>query len=52
DDFKLNTSDPRFGALFESHNFALDPNNPNFKKTKAMKELLNESRKRRKTFED
>ncbi|KAJ2489559.1 pre-rRNA-processing protein esf1 [Coemansia sp. RSA 2050] len=52
DNFKLNTSDPRFGALFESHNFAIDPNNPNFKKTKAMKELLNESRKRRKTFED
>ncbi|KAJ2546699.1 pre-rRNA-processing protein esf1 [Coemansia sp. RSA 1933] len=48
DDFKLDTSDPRFGALYESHNFALDPNNPNFKKTKAMKDLLNESRKRRK----
>ncbi|KAJ2060863.1 pre-rRNA-processing protein esf1 [Coemansia sp. S146] len=52
DDFKLNTSDPRFGALFESHNFAIDPNNPNFKKTKAMKDLLSESRKRRKTYED
>ncbi|KAJ2397273.1 pre-rRNA-processing protein esf1 [Coemansia sp. RSA 2603] len=49
DDFNLDTKDPRFGALFESHNFAIDPNNPNFKKTKAMKELLNESRKRRKT---
>ncbi|KAJ2000047.1 pre-rRNA-processing protein esf1 [Coemansia thaxteri] len=52
DDFTLNTSDPRFGALFESHNFAIDPNNPNFKKTKAMKELLSESRKRRKTHQD
>ncbi|KAJ2722419.1 pre-rRNA-processing protein esf1 [Coemansia sp. Benny D115] len=49
DDFKMDTSDPRFGALFESHNFAIDPNNPNFKKTKAMKNLLEESRKRRKT---
>ncbi|KAJ1964857.1 pre-rRNA-processing protein esf1 [Dipsacomyces acuminosporus] len=48
DDFKLNTSDPRFSALFDSHNFAIDPNNPNFKKTKAMKELLSESRKRHK----
>ncbi|KAJ1986053.1 pre-rRNA-processing protein esf1 [Coemansia spiralis] len=48
DDFKLNPSDPRFSALFESHSFAIDPNNPNFKKTKAMKDLLNESRKRRK----
>ncbi|KAJ1725728.1 pre-rRNA-processing protein esf1 [Coemansia erecta] len=49
DDFSLDTKDPRFGALFESHNFAIDPNNPNFKKTKAMTDLLNESRKRRKT---
>ncbi|KAJ1764689.1 pre-rRNA-processing protein esf1 [Coemansia sp. RSA 2526] len=49
DDFKLNVSDPRFGALFESHNFAIDPNNPNFKKTKAMKDLLSETRKRHKT---
>lgn len=47
DDFKLDTSDPRFSALFESHNFAIDPNNPNFKKTKAMKDLLNESRRKR-----
>ncbi|PIA16857.1 hypothetical protein COEREDRAFT_18650, partial [Coemansia reversa NRRL 1564] len=46
DDFKLDVNDPRFGALFDSHNFAIDPNNPNFKKTKAMKELLSESRKR------
>ncbi|KAJ2851140.1 pre-rRNA-processing protein esf1 [Coemansia brasiliensis] len=49
DDFKLDVSDPRFGALFQSHNFAIDPNNPNFKKTKAMKELLNETRKRHKS---
>ncbi|KAJ2521750.1 pre-rRNA-processing protein esf1 [Coemansia sp. RSA 1939] len=48
DDFKLDTADPRFGALYESHNFAIDPNNPNFKKTKAMNDLLGESRKRRK----
>ncbi|KAI9477597.1 pre-rRNA-processing protein esf1 [Coemansia sp. RSA 989] len=49
DDFELDVSDPRFGALFQSHNFAIDPNNPNFKKTKAMKELLNETRKRHKS---
>ncbi|KAJ2801043.1 pre-rRNA-processing protein esf1, partial [Coemansia guatemalensis] len=52
DDFKLDVNDPRFGALFNSHNFAIDPNNPNFKKTKAMKELLSESRKRHKTSFD
>ncbi|KAJ2162054.1 pre-rRNA-processing protein esf1 [Coemansia sp. RSA 552] len=50
DDFQVNVSDPRFSALFDSHNFAIDPNNPNFKKTKAMKELLGESRKRHKTL--
>ncbi|KAJ1647507.1 pre-rRNA-processing protein esf1 [Coemansia erecta] len=49
DDFRLDTQDPRFSALFDSHNFAIDPNNPNFKKTKAMKSLLDESRKRRRT---
>ncbi|KAJ2617386.1 pre-rRNA-processing protein esf1 [Coemansia sp. RSA 1365] len=49
DDFKLDVNDPRFGALYDSHNFAIDPNNPNFKKTKAMKELLSESRKRHKS---
>ncbi|KAJ1937476.1 pre-rRNA-processing protein esf1, partial [Linderina macrospora] len=49
DGFKVDASDPRFSALYDSHNFAIDPNNPNFKKTKAMKELLNESRKRHKS---
>ncbi|KAJ1734504.1 pre-rRNA-processing protein esf1 [Coemansia biformis] len=48
DDFKLNVDDSRFGALFDSHTFAIDPNNPNFKKTKAMQQLLSESRKRHK----
>ncbi|KAJ1675435.1 pre-rRNA-processing protein esf1 [Spiromyces aspiralis] len=46
DDFKLNFSDSRFSALYESHKFAIDPNNPQFKKTSAMQELLNERRKR------
>ncbi|KAJ1831782.1 pre-rRNA-processing protein esf1 [Coemansia sp. RSA 2711] len=49
DDFELNVKDPRFGALYDSHNFAIDPNNPNFKKTKAMDQLLSETRKRHKT---
>ncbi|KAJ2714866.1 pre-rRNA-processing protein esf1 [Coemansia spiralis] len=52
DDFKLNVNDSRFGALFDSHTFAIDPNNPNFKKTKAMQQLLAESRKRHKAAYD
>ncbi|KAF9349446.1 pre-rRNA-processing protein esf1 [Mortierella sp. AD094] len=46
DDFKIDVADPRFSALHESHHFALDPTNPNFKKTKAMTELLQERQKR------
>ncbi|KAF9284722.1 pre-rRNA-processing protein esf1 [Mortierella alpina] len=46
DDFKIDVKDPRFSALHESHHFALDPTNPNFKKTKAMAELMEERQKR------
>ncbi|KAG0328532.1 pre-rRNA-processing protein esf1, partial [Podila humilis] len=46
DDFKIDVQDPRFSALHESHHFALDPTNPNFKKTKAMSELMEERQKR------
>ncbi|KAG0349364.1 pre-rRNA-processing protein esf1 [Podila minutissima] len=46
DDFKIDVKDPRFSALHESHHFALDPTNPNFKKTKAMGELMQERQKR------
>ncbi|KAF2129458.1 pre-rRNA-processing protein ESF1 [Dothidotthia symphoricarpi CBS 119687] len=48
DNFKINTSDPRFAKLYESHEFAIDPTNPRFKETAAMKALLEEGRKKRK----
>lgn len=48
DDFELNTNDPRFSKLFESHDFAIDPTNPRFKETSGMKKLLEEGRKKRK----
>ncbi|KAF2208980.1 hypothetical protein CERZMDRAFT_48196 [Cercospora zeae-maydis SCOH1-5] len=48
DDFKVETNDPRFAALFESHEYAIDPTNPKFKKTKGMETLLEEGRKKRK----
>jgi hypothetical protein len=47
DDFKVDTTDPRFARLFESHEYAIDPTNPRFKGTKGMKELLDEGRKRK-----
>ena len=46
--FKVETEDPRFKALFESHEFAIDPTNPRFKGTEGMKALLKEGRKKRK----
>lgn len=47
DDFQMDVSDPRFGRLFESHEFAIDPTNPRYKATPGMKALLEEGRKRR-----
>lgn len=47
-DFKVETQDPRFKALFESHDYAIDPTNPRFKKTEAMNAILEEGRKKRK----
>ncbi|KAK3829461.1 MAG: hypothetical protein JOS17DRAFT_685836 [Linnemannia elongata] len=52
DDFKIDVKDPRFSALHESHHFALDPTNPNFKKTKAMSELMEERQKRTATVHE
>ncbi|KAI8645138.1 hypothetical protein BD408DRAFT_412314 [Parasitella parasitica] len=40
DDFEINVSDPRFAAVQESHHFAIDPTNPQFKKTKSMQKLM------------
>lgn len=48
DNFKIETNDPRFAKLYESHEFAIDPTNPRFKETSAMKALLEEGRKKRK----
>ncbi|KAI8929940.1 hypothetical protein BC831DRAFT_441650 [Entophlyctis helioformis] len=45
DDFSLDVADPRFSAVLESHQFAIDPTNPQFKKTKGMDALLEKRRK-------
>ncbi|KAJ9067180.1 pre-rRNA-processing protein esf1 [Entomophthora muscae] len=52
DGFKIDKEDPRFSALFTSHHFAIDPTNPQFKKTEAMKELLSERQKKNKQLHD
>lgn len=45
--FAMNVEDDRFKAVFENHEFAIDPSNPKFKGTEGMKQLLEEGRKKR-----
>ncbi|KAK4228551.1 putative Pre-rRNA-processing protein ESF1 [Podospora fimiseda] len=54
EDFDMDVEDPRFKAVFESHEFAIDPSNPKFKATAGMKKLLEVGRKKRKAghFDD
>lgn len=47
DTFDVDVADPRFGRLFESHEYAIDPTNARYSGTKGMKKLLDEGRKRR-----
>ncbi|KAI0905376.1 hypothetical protein F4823DRAFT_143640 [Ustulina deusta] len=50
--FDMDVNDKRFKAVFESHEFAIDPSNPKFKSTPGMKKLLEEGRKKRKKKSD
>lgn len=46
DEFKPDLNDPRFNEIFEDRDFAIDPSQPEFKQTQAMKQILNERNKR------
>lgn len=46
DDFKINTNDERFSAVYSSHLYNIDPTDSNFKKTKGMLEMIDEKLKR------
>ncbi|KAF9226033.1 hypothetical protein BS17DRAFT_800883 [Gyrodon lividus] len=48
-DFMIDVKDDRFIAIHEDHQFAIDPSNPRFKRTKSMAALLNERSKRQKS---
>ncbi|KAI1660887.1 hypothetical protein F4813DRAFT_266996 [Daldinia decipiens] len=50
--FEMDVEDDRFKAVFDSHEFAIDPSNPRYKATPGMKQLLEERRKKRKTDND
>lgn len=47
DGFQMKVQDPRFGAVFERPEFAIDPSHPRFKATEGMKMLLEEGRRKR-----
>ncbi|KAG1760041.1 hypothetical protein EV702DRAFT_1208036 [Suillus placidus] len=48
DDFIIDVKDDRFKAIHEDYQFAIDPSNPRFKKTKSMVALIDERAKRQK----
>lgn len=52
EDFQMDVDDDRFKAIFDEHEFAIDPSNPKFKATSGMKKLLEEGRKKRKNGGD
>lgn len=52
DGFNMDTQDPRFNKLFESHEFSIDPTHARFRATSGMKALLEEGRKKRKRDRD
>ncbi|RDA89436.1 hypothetical protein CP532_6143 [Ophiocordyceps camponoti-leonardi (nom. inval.)] len=45
--FEMDLGDDRFQAVFDSHEFAIDPSNPKFKATSGMKKLLEEVREKK-----
>ncbi|KAM7440683.1 pre-rRNA-processing protein esf1 [Porites harrisoni] len=51
DNFNVNLKDSRFDALFTSHHFAVDPSDPQYRKTKAMETIIEERQRRRETEE-
>ncbi|KAH7159769.1 hypothetical protein B0J13DRAFT_539616 [Dactylonectria estremocensis] len=52
EDFDMPVADDRFKAVFDNHEFAIDPSNPKFKGTEGMKKLLEEGRKKRRAGDE
>ena len=47
DDFKVDTADARFAAMYERPEFSIDPTHPGYRATKEMERVLQETGKRR-----
>ncbi|KAK4052393.1 pre-rRNA-processing protein esf1 [Microbotryomycetes sp. JL201] len=52
DTFEIDLKDDRFKSVHEDYDFAIDPTNPKFQKTRNMQALLSEGRKRRAKKQD
>ncbi|MCJ1465929.1 pre-rRNA-processing protein esf1 [Pseudocyphellaria aurata] len=52
DTFEMDVQDPRFGAVFDRSEFAIDPTHPRFQPTGGMKKLLEEGRRKREGREE
>ena len=50
--FEMDTADPRFSAIMEDHNFAIDPTHSSFVNTPGMKKLVSERNKRQRDATD
>ena len=46
DHFQMDLKDPRFSAIFENPKYNVDPSHPGFKKTKAMRSIVEEKQNR------
>lgn len=46
DSFNIEVEDPRFTAVFDSSQYAIDPTHPSFKRTKNMMKLMEAKRKK------
>ncbi|KAI8033838.1 uncharacterized protein LOC128265137 [Drosophila gunungcola] len=47
DDFQVDLNDTRFGAVYKSHEFNIDPTHSHYKATKGMQQIIGEKLKRR-----
>ncbi|KAJ4153513.1 hypothetical protein LMH87_009997 [Akanthomyces muscarius] len=45
--FEMDVADPRFRAVFDSHEYAIDPTNPKFTGSEGMNKVLEEGRRKR-----
>ena len=51
-EFVVNTEDKRFEGLYTSHDFAMDPTHPEFKKTKSTAAIMEKRNKERSKIEE